>query len=133
MMWVENLGYSTWVRESNSVWAFPMYLFAHTLGMSLIAGGATVINLALLGMWPKTPLKPLGRMFPYMLWGFYINAFTGISIFMKDASTYARNYDFWVKLVFILFGMILLLKIRRVVFGDPDLDNRPVTSQARTL
>jgi hypothetical protein len=133
MKWVETLSYSAWVRESNSIWAFPMYLFAHTLGMSIVAGGATVINLAILGLWPKTPLKPLGRMIPWMLIGFYINAFTGLSIFMKDASVYSRNYDFWIKLVFVVGGMVLLFRIRRVVFGDPDLDSRPVTSAARTL
>lgn len=132
-MWVEQLGYSTWVRESNSIWAFPMYLFAHTLGMSMVAGGAAVISMALLGLWPKTPLRPLERMFPWMLIGFYVNMFTGVSIFMKDASVYARNADFWIKLVFVAIGMFLLLKIRRVVFGDPDLDNRPVTPAYRRL
>ena len=133
MMWVEQLSYSAWVRESNSIWAFPMYLFAHTLGMSMVAGGAAVISLALLGLWPKTPLRPLARMYPVMMWGFALNTFTGVSIFMKDASVYSRNYDFWVKLVFVIAGMVVLVRIKRVVFGDPDLDNRPVTSTARTL
>ena len=133
MLWVEQLSYSTWVRESNSIWAFPMYLFAHTLGMSIVAGGAAVISMALLGLWPKTPLRPLERLFPYMMAGFFLNAFTGISIFMKDASVYSRNYDFYVKLVFIILGMTLLVRIRRQVFADPDLDNRPVTPGARKL
>src|ERR687889_218190 len=102
MMWVEQLSYSTWVRESNSLWAFPMFLFAHTLGMSFVAGGSAVISFALLGVWPRSPLRPLERLYPFMLVGFVLNAFTGISIFMKDASVYSRNYDFYVKLVFIV-------------------------------
>jgi hypothetical protein len=133
MMWVEQLSYSTWVRESNSIWAFPMYLFAHTLGMSVVAGGAAVISMALLGLWPKTPIKPLGRMYPVMMWGFGLNTFTGVSIFMKDASVYSRNIDFYVKLVFIVLGMVVLLRIRKQVFQDPDLDNRPVTPAAKRL
>jgi hypothetical protein len=133
MLWVEQLSYSTWVRESNSIWAFPMYLFAHTLGMSIVAGGAAVISMAILGLWPKSPLRPLERMFPYMMIGFYVNAFTGISIFMKDASVYSRNFDFYVKLVFIVLGMTLLFRIRKQVFGDPDLDKRPLPPAARTL
>jgi hypothetical protein len=133
MLWVEQLSYSTWVRESNSIWAFPMYLFAHTLGMSIVAGGAAVISMALLGLWPKTPLRPLDRLFPVMLIGFAVNEFTGVSIFMKDASVYSRNPDFWIKLVFVLFGMLLLFRIRTQVFRDPDLDNRPVTPAARRL
>ena len=132
-MWVEQLSYSTWVRESNSIWAFPMYLFAHTLGMSIVAGGAAIISMALLGLWPKTPLKPLERMYPVMMWGFWLNAFTGVSIFMKDASVYSRNFDFYVKLVFIFLGMVLLFRIRKQVFSDPDLDNRPVSPAAKRL
>ena len=132
-MWVEQLSYSTWVRESNSIWAFPMYLFAHTLGMSIVAGGAAIISMALLGLWPKTPLRPLERLYPYMMWGFVVNTFTGISMFMKDASVYSRNYDFWIKLLFVALGMVLLSRIRKQVFGDPDLDNRAVTPAARRL
>jgi len=56
-----------------------------------------------------------------------------VSIFMKDASVYSRNPDFWIKLVFILFGMLLLFRIRKQVFRDPELDNRPVTPAARQL
>ena len=133
MIWVEQLSYSTWVRESNSIWAFPMFLFAHTLGMSIVAGGATVICLALLGIWPRTPLRPLERLWPYMMIGFAINAFTGISIFMKDASVYSRNFDFYVKLAFIVAGMVLLFRIRKRAFRDPQLDSRPVTPAVRRL
>src|SRR5829696_3320917 len=133
MTWVEQLSYSAWVRESNSLWAFPMYLFAHTLGMSIVAGGTAVICMALLGLWPKTPLRPLERLYPYMMVGFAVNAFTGVSIFMKDATVYSRNYDLYVKLFFIAAGMVLLARIRRTVFRDPELDNRPVTATARML
>ena len=133
MMWVEQLSYSTWVRESNSLWAFPMFLFAHTLGMSIVAGGAAVICMAVLGLWPKTPLRPLERLYPFMMVGFAINAFTGLSIFMKDATVYSRNVDLYVKLLFILIGMVLLFRIRKQVLRDPDVDHRPITPGDRML
>ena len=133
MMWVESLSYSAWVRESNSIWAFPMFLFAHTLGMSIVAGGATIISMALLGLWPKTPLRAARAAVSVHDVGFVMNAFTGISIFMKDATVYSRNFDLYVKLFFIAAGMLLLFRIRKQVFGDPDLDNRPVPPAARML
>jgi hypothetical protein len=52
---------------------------------------------------------------------------------MKDASVYSRNYDFYVKMIFIVFGMVLLFRIRKQVFGDPNLDKQPVTPAARRL
>jgi hypothetical protein len=133
MMWVEQLSYSTWIRESNSLWAFPMFLFAHTLGMSIVAGGAAMISMALLGLWPRSSLRPLDRLYPYMMVGFALNAFTGLSIFMKDATVYSRNIDLYVKLLFIALGMFLLFRIRATILRDPDLDNRPLPSVARML
>ena len=133
MMWVEQLSYSTWIRESNSLWAFPMFLFAHTLGMSIVAGGAAMISMALLGLWPNTSLRALDRLYPYMMLGFALNAFTGLSIFMKDATVYSRNLDLYVKLLFIGLGMFLLFRIRRTVLRDPEVDNRPLPPAARML
>ena len=133
MMWVEQLSYSTWVRESNSLWAFPMFLFAHTLGMSIVAGGAAMISMAVLGLWPNTSLRPLDRLYPYMMIGFALNAFTGISIFMKDATVYSRNLDLYVKLLFIALGMFLLFRIRRTVLRAPDVDHGPLPPGARML
>jgi hypothetical protein len=131
--WLETLSYSTWVRESPSLWAFPALLFVHTLGMSLVAGGATVISMALLGMWPKTAIKPLERLYPVMWFGFWINLFTGVSIFLKDASIYGRNYDLYVKLIFVAAGVWLLSITRKQVFGDPNLDKVPVPGRAKML
>jgi hypothetical protein len=131
--WLETLSYSTWVRESPSLWAFPALLFVHTLGMSLVAGGSAVISMALLGFWPKTALKPLERLYPVMWFGFWINLFTGFSIFLKDASIYGRNYDLYVKLVFVILGVALIKIMRKQVFGDPTLDNGPVSSRNKML
>jgi hypothetical protein len=131
--WLEQLGYSTWVRESPSLWAFPALLFVHTLGVSLVAGGSAVISMGLLGFWPKASIRPLERMYPVMWFGFWINLFTGVSIFLKDASIYGRNPDMYAKLVFVAAGVWLLTVTRKQVFGDPGLDSHPVSSKARML
>jgi hypothetical protein len=133
LRWLEQLSYSTWVRESPSLLAFPLFLFVHTLGMALVAGGSAVISFALLGLWPKSPLSPLAKLFPVLWFGFWINLFTGVSIFMKDATAYGRNPDFYVKLVFVAGGLWLMTVIRKQVFGDPTLDAHPVSSSAKLL
>src|ERR1043165_3889080 len=76
--WLESLPLSIFIRESNSLWAFPMFLFAHALGMSSVAGGASLIDLALLGCWPSSaPVKPLERLYPAIWFGFCVNLVTG--------------------------------------------------------
>ena len=52
---------------------------------------------------------------------------------MKDAATYGRNPDLYVKLVFVLAGMALLVVIRHRVFGSPQIDDTRVPSGARAL
>jgi len=131
--WLEQLSYSAWVRESPSLWAFPALLFVHTLGMSLVAGGSAVIALALLGFWPRTALRPLEKIYPVIWFGFWINLFTGVSIFLKDASIYGRNPDFYIKLVFVAAGVVLIGGIRKRVFGGANTDTGPVSGQARLM
>ena len=133
LQWLEQLSFSTWVRESPSLVAFPLFLFVHTLGMALVAGGSAVISFALLGLWPNSPLSPLAKLFPVLWFGFWINLFTGVSIFLKDATAYGRNPDFYVKLVFVAGGLWLMTVIRKQVFGDPDLDAQPISSRAKVL
>ena len=131
--WLETLPTSQWVRESGSLWAFPMFLFVHTLGMSIVAGGSTFISFALLGLWPKGPIKPLERLYPLMWWGFGVNLFTGVGLFCADATTRAINLDFWVKLVFVAAGVYVMVRTRKTIFGNPALDNGPLPANARTL
>jgi len=131
---LQNSAFSAWVVGSESIWAFPMFLFAHTLGMSVVAGGSTLIAFALLGMWPKgAPIKPLEKMYPLIWAAFVVNAITGVALFCADAQTRAANWDFWVKLVLVFGGVVVLARTRKNVFGNPSLDHGPVPSQARTL
>ncbi len=65
--------------------------------------------------------------------GFALNAITGVSIFMKDATTYGINLDLYVKLLFVLAGMVLLVVIRRRVFDNPEIDRVAIPGSARVL
>jgi len=131
--WLETLSFSAWVRESGSLWAFPMFLFSHTLGMAAVAGGGALISMALLGMWPKAPIKPLEKLYPLMWFGFGVNLFTGVALFCADATTRAVNLDFWVKLVFVAVGVWAMARMRKVVFANPALDHGPVPSNMKML
>jgi hypothetical protein len=131
--WLQQLPYSIWMNESSSLWAFPMFLFLHTLGMSIVAGGSAAIDFALLGLWPRDSLKSLKNIFPVLMVGFAVNAFTGVSIFMKDAATYGINMDLYIKLLFVLAGMVLLVVIRRRVFDNPEIDRVALPRNARVL
>jgi hypothetical protein len=131
--WIESWSFCTWIRESSSVWADPMFLFLHTLGMSMIAGVSAVIDLAFLGFWPKVSVKPLERLYPIMWAGFWINAVTGTVLLLADATTRIPSVVFWIKMGFVFAGVWLLVVIRKKVFGDPELEHGRLPGIARGL
>lgn len=130
---IEQLAFSTWVRESGSILAYPTVLWLHTMGMAMIAGISGVIDLRLLGFAPKIPIKPLERLYSLMWTGFWINAATGVALLMADASTKLINPAFYVKMLFVLAAVWLLSRMRNKVFADPNLDTAPVSSSAKNL
>ena len=110
-----------------------MLLFAHTFGMSLIAGVSATIDLAFLGFWPKISLKPLEKLYPVMWAGFWINAVTGTVLMLADATTKIPSVVFWIKMVFVFSGVWLLIVIRKRVFGAPELAEGVLPPTARVL
>ena len=133
LVFLEDLSFSHWVKEAQTVWAFPMILFVHTFGMSIVAGGAAMLSLILLGFWPAGPIKPFGRMFPLLWVAFGINAVTGTMMLVADATTRLTTLDFYLKMVFVFTGLFLLIRMRRQVFDDPQLDRAPVSGKAKML
>ena len=90
-----------------------MFLFFHTLGMSMIAGVSAVIDLAFLGFWPKSSIKPLEKLYPVMWTGFCLNLVTGTVLLLADATTKIPSVVFWTKMVFVFTGVYLLTVIRK--------------------
>jgi hypothetical protein len=117
---IENLGISTWIRESNTVWSYPTIIFLHSVGLTIVVGLSVAIDLRLLGFAPKIPLPPLERLFPLMWFGFWINAASGVLLLMADASTFLRAPLFYIKLGVIVLAAANLVAMRRIVFRRED-------------
>ncbi len=75
---IEDTGLSTWLRESESPFAFYFILLFHTFGLAILVGSNVVVDLRLLGVARGIPLAPLRRLFRIMWIGFSINAVTGV-------------------------------------------------------
>ena len=133
LQWLENTGFSTWVRESPSIYAFPTVLLLHTVGMGLCVGISAGINFRILGFAPSLRLSPLARLFPILWLGFWLNAITGTILVMQDATNKLTNLDFYTKMVFIALALVVLFRIKKQVLMDPKVDSAPLNSSARTL
>jgi hypothetical protein len=133
LVFLENMSFSQWVKDAPTIWAFPTILIVHTLGMSIVAGVSAMMSLVVLGFWPAVPMKPFARAFPLLWFGFGINAITGTMMLVADATTKLTTLDFYIKMAFVFAGLYVLIRMRRQVFNDPQLDQKPVTGNAKVL
>jgi hypothetical protein len=115
---IEQLSFSTWVRESPSILAYPTVLWLHVMGMGVVAGTSALISLRLLGVASKTAVPPLERLYPLMWCGFWVNAVTGTALLMASAATRLIDPTFYIKMVFIFGGVAVLQLTRKKVFGN---------------
>ena len=112
LAWLETTGFSTWIREEPSVWAFPAVLSMHTVGMGLAAGINAALALRILGVAPKVPLAEMRRFMPVMWFGFWLNFFSGIALLIGYPTKALTNPVFYLKLSLVAAGVWLVGRIR---------------------
>ena len=130
---LEQSGFSSWVKESDSLFAFPGILLLHTVGMTLVVGVSIAIDFRILGLAPELPLEPLEKFISVLWVGFWINAATGVILVFINASSVLANPDFWVKLLLIVLALVNLRFLRQRIFLDPHVDKRPLSTNDRML
>jgi len=118
---IEETGFSTWLRESESPFAFYFILLFHTFGLALLVGTNAVIDLRLLGVARAIPLAPLKQFFRLMWIGFAVNAVTGVLLVFAYPTKTLTNWDFYVKLVVIGLALWVMRKMEKQVFEDSSL------------
>jgi hypothetical protein len=127
---LENSGFGVWLRESPSIWAYPAVLTLHTIGLGVLVGGNAVLDLRLLGFGRAIPLAPLEKLFPLMWTGFWVNAISGVALFIADATTKGTTWVFMTKLAIIAVGVLLLLALKRIVYRRGEAASETSTGRA---
>ena len=113
LLWLEATALSTWVRESTSVFAFPAILSVHAIGMGLAVGVNVAIAVRLLGFAPGVPPHELRRFAPIMWLGFWMNAASGVLLFLGYPTKALTNPVFYMKMSLIAVGMWLYVVMSR--------------------
>ena len=129
---LQNSAFSAWVVGSDTIWAYPMILTMHTVGLGIVVGAAVIIDLRLLGVGPGIPLEEVNRVFPIFWVGFFINLVSGVMLFVSEAEDKAAQPVFLVKLLLIAIGVVITARIRRRLFGGGSPSMRAASS-GRTL
>jgi len=133
LAYLEQTGFSTWVRESRSLYSYPGILLLHTYGMAVVVGLVAGIDLRILGFAPALPLAPMQKFLPVVWIAFGVNAVTGTILLVADATTKLSNPDFFIKMGFIILAVVVRRLIDARVFGKPPADAVPLSPGVKAL
>lgn len=116
---ISDTAFAAWVRESGSLFAYPMFILLHTVGLAILVGLSSIVALLVIGAAPAAVLQATQPLFRYIWVGFGINAGSGLVLVMADAPTMAMNPIMWIKFVFIVTAVIVIGRLRRLVSPHP--------------
>ena len=138
LAYLEQTGFSIWVRESRSLFSYPGILLLHTYGMAIVVGLIAGIDLRILGFAPALPLAPMRKLLPIMWAAFWVNAVTGTILMVVDATTKLRNPDFFIKMGLILLAVVIQRLIDKRVFPEREVGEvgqveAPLTTNVKML
>ena len=106
--WLESTAVSVWINESPSLFAFPGILAAHTIGLGLLAGLNSALDLRLLGVARSIPPAALMRLLPVMWFGLWMNVLSGIALLVAYPTKALTNPLFYLKLGLIAVALAIL-------------------------
>ena len=132
LMWLEQTEFSTWIRESSSLWAYPAILIAHTIGLGYLVGITAAVDMRLLGLSPGLPIEPLRHFFKYIWFGFWINTVSGLMLVARDPVNVFRNPAFPIKMALIAIAIFILFRQQKAVTSSM-VEQGPVPASDRWM
>lgn len=103
------------------VWLFPGIESLHLISLALTAGAAFVLDFAILGniLNPVTQPHTIRRLSRLALSGFILSFFTGIFLFLPQATSLVGNSSFILKLFLLSFAGLNALIFHRRFYAEP--------------
>jgi hypothetical protein len=100
--WIRATPIGEAMRETPGL--FPATEMAHFIGLSLLLGVMTVVDLRVLGVFRQTSYASVLKLLPLAVLGFTINLVSGAFFIAANPYLYSSNPAFYVKLAVILLG-----------------------------
>ncbi len=97
-----------------SPWLFPIVNTLHIIGLALLFGAISCLDLRLMGAWTIVPVPGLARIVvPVAGTGLGLALVTGVLLFLTRASRYAQNPVFQIKMALIVLALVNLALLHR--------------------
>ena len=132
-IWLEATPLSQWIVGSPSMFVFPGFLVLHALGMGVAAGLSAALDLRVLGVAGSMPLRELRRFRPILWAGFWLNLASGILLLIGYPTKALTNPVFYLKLLLIAIGMVLMARMQRMIADEDGLAKPNESKRLRRL
>lgn len=106
LRWLEGSAFANWVQTS--LVAYPTAITLHSIGMAIMVGLVLVLNLRLVGFFERIPYPALSKLLRIAWIGFGINFLSGAALFTTQATVFATQPTFLVKILAVLTGACLV-------------------------
>lgn len=124
--WLDHTSVGTAIRQS--LWLFPAIETVHLLGMAMLVGTISVLDLRLLG-WAARQRRVsqlAARLIPWAWGGFSVQVVTGVLLFSSEAVKIYGNPAFRLKMLLLLVAGVQALIFQTMVSQKlPAWDERP--------
>lgn len=107
--WLETTAVANWVALS--LWAYPALLSLHIVGLAIVVGIFVMRDLRLAGIVRGIDPRIFLNLAPLAWFGFTINLVSGLLLFTSQATVFAANLPFLIKISCVIAGMTLALMI----------------------
>ena len=115
---IENSGVGVWIRES--MWGYPIVLSSHAIGMAIVVGVFTMVDIRVLGFAKAIPITAFNRLLTIGWLGFLLNFISGCLLFTGDSRRFFFQGVFEIKMVLIMLGGIAMWRLTRTLKVKPD-------------
>ena len=126
-VWLEASSLGTAVRDSE--WLFPIIETVHIIGIVLLVGSTSVLDLRLMGLtYRQQPVSKLAwRFLPWAWVGFVIQVITGALLFASEATKMYDNPGFRIKMLLIVVAGLNALVFHSIAYQSVNKwENDPV-------
>ena len=122
--WLENSSLAIWVGES--LYAYPLMLSLHAIGLAVMVGISVMISLRLMGLFATIEAAAFRPLMKLAWAGFAVNLISGSALFSSQASVFVDSTPFLTKISLVTLGVVLAALIQRRL-------DRPVDGTTRLL
>lgn len=103
--WLENTSLAIWVGES--LWGYPIMIGLHAIGLGIVVGILIIVDVRVLGSLDGIPFTTLRSLTKFAWAGFIVNMFSGVALFVSQATVFIESVPFLIKITAVLLAVAI--------------------------